>query len=697
MSIKKIIDSWKAKNYTFKIFYHELQNTSLIEENQQLRGQKRKAELDLAAEQAKRLKIEQRLQDVIRDSENRKKQYKEKFRRLVKKAARMHKKGQRGPNKSKKFSDYTKQHQARIRRGFKEDCHSALSFLGLYDFVATKVEIFNNDTQQYETISLVEEGDLQLLETEPNELTDNDIDDINMWVYLKDKFNISNEAWHELAMKCKDMPTKYKICKHIDKLNAKWNLKCTPGEAEGIQISFKESLEEQIKRLQKNGVLDKDTTIKVKISGDGTNIGKRLKLENVTYTILNEKDAAMNEKGNYVLAIIKTTENYDNLKESLADLNDEMSNLKDITVNNHKYSIEYFLGGDWKFLACVCGLGAANQNFACIWCKCPRHERFDISKKWSLTDRSLGARDSQEIGKYAKSKQYNCKTSPLFNFIPIDHVIIDTLHLFLRISDNLIELLIRELRRKDAIDKVSTFSNGFCRNRYRHMAGYEKFVKDLGISFEWKINKDTKKLEYRDLTGPEKLSLFQHINFHSLLSDCHDADKLQALWSNFMDIVGDLKLDYPTDDAISSIEDKIKKWFKKFLDLYQAKDVTPYMHALYAHVPEFLKLYQNLACYTQQGMEKYNDTVSKDYFRSSNHRGVSAIKQIFLKKHRMQLLEAAGAERVKESYNCGNCLTSGHTIKTCTAKCSKCDATTFCAHLVKIGGKWKPRCDLTNQ
>ena len=58
----------------------------------------------------------------------------------------------------------------------------------------------------YETISLVEEGELQLLEIEPKE---QDIDDINMWVYLEDKFNISNEAWHELAMKCKNMPTKY--------------------------------------------------------------------------------------------------------------------------------------------------------------------------------------------------------------------------------------------------------------------------------------------------------------------------------------------------------------------------------------------------------------------------------------------------------------------------------------------------------
>ena len=74
MNIGKLIDSWKAKNYSFKIFYHELQNNSLIQENQQLHGQKRKAELDLAAEQAKRLRVEQKLEDVIRDLEKRKKQ-----------------------------------------------------------------------------------------------------------------------------------------------------------------------------------------------------------------------------------------------------------------------------------------------------------------------------------------------------------------------------------------------------------------------------------------------------------------------------------------------------------------------------------------------------------------------------------------------------------------------------------------------
>ena len=37
-------------------------------------------------------------------------------------------------------------------------------------------------------------------------------------------------------------------------------------------------------------------------SGEGTNISKRLQLENTTNTILDKQDAAMNEKGNYVLA-----------------------------------------------------------------------------------------------------------------------------------------------------------------------------------------------------------------------------------------------------------------------------------------------------------------------------------------------------------------------------------------------------------
>ena len=114
-----------------------------------------------------------------------------------------------------------------------------------------------------------------------------------MWLYLKDKFNISNEAWHEISMKANGVPNTYSIKKRINEINSKWALRPTPGDAEGVQLGFAESLREHIVRLQQNGEIKDGETIKIKLSGDGTNIGKRLTLVNFTFTILNEKEMAI--------------------------------------------------------------------------------------------------------------------------------------------------------------------------------------------------------------------------------------------------------------------------------------------------------------------------------------------------------------------------------------------------------------------
>ena len=217
----------------------------------------------------------------------------------------------------------------------------------------------------------------------------------------------------------------------------------------------------------------------------------------------------------------------------------------------------------------------------------------------------------------------------------MDHVIIDKLHLFLRISDVLIDLLIRELRGSDAIEKKKTFSDSFPRDKHKHMASYEEFVKSIGISLNFRINKESKKLEYRDLTGPEKLKLFQNINIPTLLPRCRQNKEIQVMRQKFMEFIGDLKLDFTSEDDILQLQGDVKSWFGLFLNVYQAKDVTPYMHALHCHVPEFLSLYQNIAHYTQQGLEKYNDRASKDVFRSTNHKEIDALKQLFLKTNRI--------------------------------------------------------------
>ena len=54
---------------------------------------------------------------------------------------------------------------------------------------------------------------------------------------------------------------------------------------------------------------------------------------------------------------------------------------------------------------------------------------------------------------------------PLFATIPVDHYIPDILHLFLRICDVLINLLILDLRKLDGIEKsTQLFSKGVAVN-----------------------------------------------------------------------------------------------------------------------------------------------------------------------------------------------------------------------------------------
>ena len=113
--------------------------------------------------------------------------------------------------------------------------------------------------------------------------------------------------------------------------------------------------------------------------------------------------------------------------------------------------------------------------------------------EWSLSDTSKGVRTIEEIKTLLKKpakQQYGCKRLPLFESIPIDRIIIDTLHLFLRIGDPLINLLILDLRRQDGVEKGKL--DKFDKSKHTHLAAYEKFLNDsCRISFRWNI-KDSK-------------------------------------------------------------------------------------------------------------------------------------------------------------------------------------------------------------
>lgn len=76
------------------------------------------------------------------------------------------------------------------------------------------------------------------------------------------------------------------------------------------------------------------------------------------------------------------------------------------------------------------------------------------------------------------------------------------------------------------------------------MATYEKILNDTcKIDFKWFLSKYTEELKWRDLTGPEKLRLFSHIDeldlnnkLNSILGFCvfvNQVNPMALIWKLF--------------------------------------------------------------------------------------------------------------------------------------------------------------------
>ena len=449
-------------------------------------------------------------------------------------------------------------------------------------------------------------------------------------------------------------------------------------------------------QITKQPVADKK--IRIKLTGDGTKIGKRLHVVNVAFTLLDEGEKAYSAAGNHCIAIIKEPESYESLKPALEDIIKEVEMTQTLSIKETVYSLEYYLGGDWKFLAMVTGIDSASCEYACIWCKCPALERHITDEKWSISDTTCGARSIEENIRIATShsKQYNVSRQPLFPTIPLTRVVVDNLHMFLRVGDTLIDLLIGSLRTMDRVNQTLRVRS---LDGLTHLKTFECHVKQLGISgYSFWIGKQSKQLKWRSLTGPEKLTLFSNINISTVFPDLPHNQEVQKLWEDFI-VIHKLFSSKPTEltpESITRFETLSKAFVGDFIKIYPAKHVTPYMHCMMYHVSEFMQLHGSILMFTQQGLEKYNDLMTKDYFRATSHRNEQCLIQILQKQNRLEHLENLGARRPnKHAITCSNCKAKGHNKWTCKAPCSNCGVSSFQSHLVMQGKSKVPKCTVS--
>ena len=207
-----------------------------------------------------------------------------------------------------------------------------------------------------------------------------------------------------------------------------------------------------------------------------------------------------------------------------------------------------------------------NSKYTCIWCTCPKEDRHDTTKEWSITDVKKGARTIESISVASKlpaksPKMYNCSRMPLFKDVPIHRVIIDVLHLFLRIADNLINLLITELRRMDDIERCTSLD----RTKAYNVTEYEFFLQNTcKIPFRFYVYQDSCSLKWRDLSGPEKCKLFRNVDLTNLFPNLLNVELVQRIWTQFLRLNESIRSESLSPTEISVFASDAKSWLQLF-------------------------------------------------------------------------------------------------------------------------------------
>ena len=312
--------------------------------------------------------------------------------------------------KRKSWQEYTPQYRNKRIRQVANKVQAAVSFAKDDHLKATKIELTNEQTG--DVVSVNTSGQIatvkQILPKDPSSSSNI----IDQTLYVKEKYNVSNEAYHEMARVHPEMPRLNKLLKKADTLNSKSTIKAVPGRLQGVQQSIQDCLEKRLARLQRvNPSFCSNREVRVKITGDGTVVSRSVHLVVIALVIVHNETVSNSPNDHSTIALVNCKENYQSITESVTDLVTEMKTLNVLKVGEYTYKLTYFLGADMKFLAMALGIEAANSTYSCVWCKCPSKDRHDITKKWSVMDtENGGARTIDRIQKCSQIRAQNIKS-----------------------------------------------------------------------------------------------------------------------------------------------------------------------------------------------------------------------------------------------------------------------------------------------
>lgn len=259
----------------------------------------------------------------------------------------------------------------------KSASETALMFVEGFGFKLEKIVL---RTLLNEKVELSFDGDCSPChsrsQSDESETVDSCIDSV---AYLTERFGVSDETYHEFAQLFPSMPRLYELKGHRKEVSKTIKLKKLSKKYGGLYRPLKAVLA-KVMSLSLSAEQLKSTVL-VKISGDGTRIGKNNHML-MSFSIPSGNEDVLSAAGNHTFASVKSIEKYEDLKEALEPVLKEINELiqeKELEINGKRVKVNVVLGGDMKFLLIMLGLNAANSAYSCLWCEIKKEKRLVFS------------------------------------------------------------------------------------------------------------------------------------------------------------------------------------------------------------------------------------------------------------------------------------------------------------------------------
>ncbi|KAL5020500.1 hypothetical protein ScPMuIL_003392 [Solemya velum] len=311
-------------------------------------------------------------------------------------------------------------------------------------------------------------------------------------VYILDKFKVSTAAYRELSLISTEMPRLYAVGQCREDMNSEFRIHRTPGNTPGAYLSFRQELVRSIAhRLKSTPTLKK---VRVKFSGDGTRASRISNFVVFSYSFVDDE---MSDAGSSnTIGIVACSESYESMKVACSPILSEVNTLNaegKVNVDGVDVQLEMFVGGDMKFIHILLGLSGAISNHGCPWCLVTKEQRSDTSKQWDYYHAAGQCRTISQLTKDADSgnRYTGSKARPLINIEP-HHIVIDELHLMLRVLDVLIRNLVDDANDLDSERQAR-------KEKSDHLHCLVESIRSCGVSFNmWKSK--TGELDWTSMT-----------------------------------------------------------------------------------------------------------------------------------------------------------------------------------------------------